>query len=75
VLPRGLFRSITAVIDRFHFLAKDFYFYFFTATVFAIHMASFFIYPRLTTESWMLNLFRCSKQWHCTFFNYLNIIY
>jgi hypothetical protein len=43
--------------------------------VFAIHMASFFIYPRLTTESWMLNLFRYSKQWHCTFFNYLNIIY
>lgn len=54
---------------------QRFYFYFFTTTVFAIHMASFFIYPRLTTESWMLNLFRCSKQWHCTFFNYLNIIY
>jgi hypothetical protein len=26
--PCGLFRSITAVIDRFHFLAKDFIFIF-----------------------------------------------
>lgn len=72
--PCGLFRSITAVIDRFHFLAKDFILFFYHHCVRCTHGVVFYLPP---VNYWILNPESISVFQTMTlhFFYYLNIIY